>query len=300
MFAKLKRKYRGQAVVGLMMVLPTIAVLAVLKYYPAIMSFFYSFTRWNGFDAPRMIGLRNYAKLLTDKVFAVALKNVSIWTVVYSLQCLIPPLLAAELIFHLKSTRGQYAFRVALAIPMVIPEIVNQLIWQLIYDGDGGMLNRFLTLIGLERFATNWLGSSSTALWSLMLMGFPWIHAFNMLLFFAGLQNISKDVLESATLDGLGTLGKIWKIHIPYLMNQFKIAIILAIIACLQSITASLNMTSGGPGYATYTPALHMYLTAFSSSNFGYSCAISVVMFIIVLIFTILSNRIQSQTDYEA
>ncbi|MDD3335759.1 MAG: sugar ABC transporter permease [Eubacteriales bacterium] len=216
------------------------------------------------------------------------------------LQCIIPPLLAAELIFHIKSKRHQYLYRVLLSIPMVVPEIVNQLIWQLIYDGDGGILNRLLELVGMGQYAANWLGNSSTALWSLILMYFPWIHAFNMLLFFSGLQGLSTDVLESATLDGLSAVGKVVRIHIPYLLSQFKIAIILAIIACLQSITAPLVMTSGGPGYATYTPALYMYLSAFSSSNFGYSCAISVVMFLLVLSLTILSNRMKSQTDFNA
>lgn len=298
--AKKRKLYRSQSILGLLMIVPTFVFLGVFKYYPALSAFFYSFTRWNGFSDPKFIGWQNYIKIFQDEVFLQSMKNVSIWTIVYCIQCIVPPLFAAELIFHLKSSRKQYFYRVLLIVPMVVPEIVNQLIWQLIYDGDVGMVNQFLKTIGLGNLAQDWLGHSSTAMIALMCMNFPWIHAFNMLIFYAGLQAIPLEVLESATLDSLGAFGKVRKIHLPFLIGQIKIALILAIIACLQNVTAPLVMTSGGPGYATYVPALHMYLAAFSNSNFGYACAMAVVLFIVVMALTILSNRLKSQTDFEA
>lgn len=294
-----RRRYRGQAVAGLLMLVPTFAFLGVFKYYPAISAFVYSFTRWDGFGDPRFVGISNYIKLFSDQVFIKSLQNVSIWTVVYCLQCIIPPLIAAELIFHLRSKRGQYFYRVLLIIPMVVPEIVNQLIWQLIYDGDIGMVNRLLSMVGLGDYARNWLGDPATALIALMFMNFPWVHAFNMLIFYAGLQGIPGSVLESATLDGLGAMGKIRRMHLPYLMGQIKVALVLGIIASLQTVTAPLVMTSGGPGYATYVPALHMYLSAFGNSRFGYAMAQAVILFIIVMALTLLSNRLKSQTEFE-
>ncbi len=295
-----KSPYRSQAIMGFLMIVPTFIFLGVFKYYPALSSFFYAFTRWNGFSDPVFIGVDNFVQLFHDEVFWQSCKNVVLWTIVYCAQCIIPPLFAAELIFHLKSKRGQYFYRVILIIPMVVPEIVNQLIWQLIYDGDIGMFNRLLELIGLGNLTQDWLGNPNTAMIALMCMNFPWIHAFNMLMFYAGLQAIPGDVLESATMDGLGAWGKIRKMHFPYLIGQVKIALVLAIIACIQNVTAPLVMTSGGPGYATYVPALHMYLSAFSNSRFGYACAIGIILFIVVMLLTMLTNRLQSQTDFDA
>lgn len=298
--AKKRKPYRSQAILGLIMIVPTFIFLGVFKYYPAISAFFYSFTKWDGFSDPQFIGLQNFVKLFQDEVFRQSMKNVIIWTVVYCVQCIVPPLFAAELIFHLRSKKKQYFYRVLLIIPMVVPEIVNQLIWQLIYDGDIGMVNQLLRAIGLGGLTQDWLGNPNTAMIALMCMNFPWIHAFNMLIFYAGLQSIPGDVLESATMDGLNAFGKIKKMHLPFLVGQVKIALVLGIIACLQNVTAPLVMTSGGPGYATYVPALHMYLAAFSNSNFGYACAMAIVLFIVVMLLTVLSNRLKSQTDFEA
>ena len=284
---------------GILMIVPTFIFLGIFKYYPAFSAFYYSLTNWNGFSQPRFVGLQNFVKLFQDEVFFTSLKNAGIWTVLYCVQCILPPLAAAELIFHIKSSRFQYLYRVLLIIPMVVPEIVNQLIWQLIYDGDVGMINQLLKGIGLGGWSQDWLGNPDTALWALIFMNFPWIHAFNMLIFYAGLQSISGSILESATMDGLGTFGKIRKMHLPFLKGQIKIALILGIIACLQTVTAPLVMTSGGPGYATYVPALHMYLAAFANSRFGYACAMAVVLFIIVMILTLISNRLKSETEYE-
>ena len=295
-----KSPYRAQAITGLMMVLPTFVFLGVFKFFPTFSSFFYSLTKWNGFTGPIFVGTRNFVKLFSDEVFYKSLQNVSIWTVIYCFQCIIPPLFAAELIFHSKHNRMQYIYRVLLILPMVVPEIVNQLVWQFIYDGDIGVINQLLRALGIGQFARNWLGESETALYSLIFMNFPWIHAFNMLLMFAGLQSIPQGVLESATIDGLGTWGKIRYMHLPFLVSQIRVAIILAIIACLQTVTAPLVMTSGGPGYATYVPALHMYLSAFSNSNFGYAMAQATVLFAIIMVLTAMSNFMKSQTDFEA
>lgn len=298
--ARKKSPYRAQAITGLLMVLPTFVFLGVFKFFPTFSSFYYSLTKWNGFTAPIFVGARNFVKLFDDEVFYKSLQNVSIWTVLYCLQCIIPPLFAAELIFHVKRNRMQYIYRVLLILPMVVPEIVNQLVWQFIYDGDIGVINQLLRALGIGQFARNWLGESATALYALIFMNFPWIHAFNMLLMFAGLQSIPQGVLESATIDGLGTWGKVRYMHLPFLVSQIRVAIILAVIACLQSVTAPLVMTSGGPGYATYVPALHMYLSAFSNSNFGYAMAQATVLFAIIMVLTTLSNRMKSQTDFEA
>ena len=294
-----KKGYRKQAIMGFLMIIPTFIFLGIFKYYPSFSALYYSLTDWDGFAEPNFIGLQNFIRLFQDEVFLTSFKNAAIWTVFYCIQCIVPPLIAAELIFHVKSSRLQYFYRVLLIIPMIVPEIVNQLIWRQIYDGDTGMINQLLELVGLGQYAQDWLGNPDTALWALIFMNFPWIHAFNMLIFYAGLQNIDSAILESATMDGLRGLGMIRRMHLPFLKGQIKIALVLGIIASLQTVTAPLVMTSGGPGYATYVPALHMYLAAFSNSRFGYACAMAVLLFIIVMILTLISNRLKSEAELE-
>lgn len=294
-----KAVYRKQAIMGILMVIPTFIFLGIFKYFPSFSSFYYALTDWDGFTAPNFIGVENFVRLFQDEVFLTSFKNVTIWTVFYCIQCIVPPLIAAELIFHVRSYRLQYFYRVLLIVPMIVPEIVNQLIWQQIYDGDIGMINQLLEMVGLGQFAQDWLGNPDTALWALIFMNFPWIHAFNMLIFYAGLQNISPSLLESAALDGLNGFALVRKMHLPFLKGQIKIALVLGIIASIQAVTAPLVMTSGGPGYATYVPALHMYLASFSNSQFGYACAMAVILFVIVMLLTLLSNKLKSEAELE-
>jgi ABC-type sugar transport system permease subunit len=164
------------------------------------------------------------------------------------------------------------------------------LLWTFFYRGDG-LINQLLGIVGLERFQTLWIGNPDTALYALILMGFPWINAFNLLIFYAGLQGISKEVLEAARLEGATGWRRVWKIDVPLVLPQFRLLLILAIVGNVQNIVTPLVMTDGGPGYSTYVPALHMYKSAVTYGEFGYSMAISFLLFALVLGLTLISQR---------
>lgn len=122
-------------------------------------------------------------------------------------------------------------------------------------------------------------------------MGVPWVSAFNMLIFFAGLQSIPKEVLEAAELEGASGLRRIWTIDVPLVLAQFKLLFILALITSGQNIVVPLVMTDGGPGYSTYTVALAMYEAAVDYGDFGYSMAIAFMLFVIILALTAINQR---------
>jgi len=210
------------------------------------------------------------------------------------------PLGVAEMIFHLRSARAQYAYRVIFLIPMVVPGIVGLLIWGLFYDYNIGAINQFLRLVGLANLAQVWLGDPKVALYSLMLMGFPWVSGFALLIYYAGLQGIPIDVLDACKIDGASVMRRIWSVDLPLVMSQIKLLIILGFIGGLQGFQTQLILTKGGPGYATTVPGLHLYQNAMAFDRMGYSCAIGVILFVVILGLTYANMKyVKSSTEYE-
>jgi raffinose/stachyose/melibiose transport system permease protein len=205
------------------------------------------------------------------------------------------------MIFHLKSKRMQYIYRVLFVIPVVVPGIVMFMIWSFIYDPNVGVLNTLLKTLGLEGIIQNWLGDPNVALYALMFVGFPFVVPFNLLIFFAGLQSISESVYESAKLDGITKVRRFFQIEIPLVMGQVKLILILTVIQLLQNVTLPLVMTNGGPGYSSYVPGLYMYFLAFQNGEFGLGMAVSMIIFVIVLILTWIQMKyINPSTEYKA
>lgn len=279
--------------------LPTLLLVGHFLYYPAWTAFTGAFTRWDGFNPPEWVGLANFERALTDPVLRVAARNNLVWTLFEIALAIIPPFIAAELIFHVRSRRQQYWYRTLFVFQMVIPYIVGILLWTYYYRSDG-VINRALAAVGLERWRQLWIADPQIALYSLILMGFPWIYAFNLLIFYSGLQNISREVLDAAAVDGAVGLRRIRTIDVPMLRPQLKLLLVLSLIASVQNLIKPLIMTNGGPGYATTVPILYMYETAVTYGQFGYSMAISLLLFVVVLGITIINNRFLRSDGDEA
>lgn len=293
-------KHEKPQYIAYLMMLPTFAFLIIFSYTPAVRAIIYSFTDWDGFNEPSFTGFSNFVEAVQDPVLQQSFGNLLIWTAISLAIGLVVPFIGAELIFQLKSKGSQYWYRVLFVIPMVIPGMVTLLIWGFIYEPNIGLLNNLLKVLGLSSLATDWLGGTGTALPSLALIGFPWISGLNFLIYYAGLQNISESIMESALLDGCKTMTRIRKIDMPLLRGQFKLLLILGLIGGLQNVTTPLVLTNGGPGYETYVPGLYMYVAAFQQSRFGYAMAISVILFIITIILTIINLKFVKSSSEEA
>lgn len=280
------------------MIIPTFVFLILFSYYPAINAVIYSFTDWDGFSTPIFVGLQNFINIFKDPIMIQSIKNLLIWTVISLAIGLTFPFIGAELIFHLRSKKAQYWYRVLFVIPMVVPGMVNILIWQFIYEPNIGLLNTLLNSIGLPHLAQEWLSNPNIALFAIALMGFPWISGFNLLIYYAGLQNISESVIDSTRLDGAVGLKRIFKIDMPMIAGQIKLLFILGVIGGLQNLTSPLILTGGGPGYATYVPGLYMYKKAFEDGKFGYAMSVAVLLFVVIMILTYINLKyINSEVD---
>jgi len=279
--------------------LPTFLFLAVFTFYPIGSALMHSLYRWDGVHA-EFIGLTNFREMFTiDRAFAVSIPNVLKLTIFRLLIALTVPLLAAEVIFGLRSQRLAYLWRVLLVVPMVVPWVVLILVWLFIYDPQGGLLNGLLKAVGLGMWTRLWLGDIRLALWCIAFFGFPWVSGLNLLIYLAGLDAIPHELFDAAAIDGASRLRRILHVDIPMILGQLKLIFILTLIAQLQNFQDVLLFTNGGPGQATFVPGLVLYHSAFQYSKMGYASAIGVVLFIVIFILTAINLRyIRSELEY--
>jgi ABC-type sugar transport system permease subunit len=286
-----------QARMAYAFIVPTMGMLMLFAYYPAASAFYHSFFQWDGFTKPTFIGLDNFIAMYHAPDIRAAMANVLKLAAFAVAAAVTVPLFVAKLILKLRGERLQYAFRVVFVIPLIITQVVIYLIWQFIYDPNFGLLNRVIT--GLHIGSTQaWLGDPKMALYCLMGIGFPWIDGFALLVFTAGLQNIPKELLEAASIDGASGWRIFRRVELPLVMRQVKLIATLNMVWTIQSFTTVLILTQGGPGTATLVPGMALYQAGFDNAQMGYACAIGTVMFLIMLILTIINLRYVPSYEY--
>lgn len=276
------------------MILPTLVLLAIFALYPVALSLIKSLFRWSGsFQSDQginqFIWFQNYLTLLQDDVFWQSWGNALFFMVTGVVVNLVFPFLCGLMIFSIRNGRSAYRWRVAFVIPMVVPSMVIFLLWQFIYDFDIGVLNNFFSLLGLP-WKIDFLGLPHVVKWAIRFMGFPWVGGTFLLIYLAGLSDIDHSLREAATIDGANLLEKIFFIDIPLCKNQFKMVFTLSIIGEIQDFVKIQTVTGGGPGYYSYVPGLYMYNIAFNTSEYGLASALGVIMMLVMLGFTFLSN----------
>lgn len=286
-----RRRDRRALGLGLLFIAPTFVLLGYFMYYPAYVAFVGSLTDWDGFNAPRAVGLRNFVNAFNDGNLRVAGLNNIPWAIGKVFLAVVPPFLAAELIFHVRRERWQYLYRTLFVVPLIVPGIVTILLWTFYYRSDG-LLNQVLGFVGLDSLQTTWLARPSTALGALIFMGFPWVTPFNLLILYSGLQAIPGEILEAAALDGATGWRRVLFIDVPLLVSQTRVLVTLAVIASVQALLEPLIMTNGGRGTSTLTPILYVYRTSVQNGDYGYSMSISLILFVVVLLLTVAANRL--------
>ncbi|TBL70823.1 carbohydrate ABC transporter permease [Paenibacillus thalictri] len=275
---------------------PIFVFLALFKYEPFIIAFIKSLYEWNGANVNQFVGLDNFYRMLSDPSFLTSLKNVVFLTIGALLANITLPLIAAVMVYHLKSKEVAHVVRVLFILPLVVPGIVVIRIWSTIYE-QGGALNQLLKLVGLGEYTHAWLGEQGTALGSLIFYNFPWIGGIFFLLYMAGLMAIPGDLFEAGSMDGMTRWSRFWRLELPMLKSQIKLVVMLTVISQIQNFELPLILTNGGPGDASLTPALHLYNRAFTHNELGYASAIGVVLFLVILLLTVINNKFLKATE---
>ena len=261
---------------ALLFLLPACTMFAIYVIYPILSSVVLSFYDWDGVGARSFVGLANYRELVDTDTFYTALKNNVLWLV---LMLLAPPIGLAFALYLNQSVKGMRLLKSLFFAPFVVPGVVIGLVFSWFYDPAFGLLHLIVghgvPVLGNEHSAT--FGIIAAALW-------PQIP-FCMILFLTGLTGINPEIVEAGRLEGARGWSLLWHIVLPQLRPATFMAVTLTVIGALRSFDLISVMTSGGPFDSSTVLAYFMYDQAIKYFRFGYSAAIAVVLFLIMMIF---------------
>lgn len=282
-------------------ILPVLGVYLICTFIPMVQTLFYSFTNWKlesvTFD---FVGLKNYYRIFQDEVFLKALKNTLILTFsVAVLQNAFSLLVAA--ILNSKYFKGKNFCRTIIYVPVLMSTMVLGYMWKLLLNPYRGPLKLLLNWFGITDVnAFNVFGKSSTALMAIIFV-MVWNYVgYNMVIYLAGLQNVSEEIYESADVDGASGIRKFFSITFPLIMPSVTTNLFINLIGCLKCFEYVYVMTSGGPNHATETLATYMYNTSFGQSQPAYGCAISMVLFVLIAVVAVTQVKLTSAMEVES
>ncbi len=270
--------------------LPALIIYTMFWIAPIVLSIGISFTDWKGItklSEASFVGLKNYVNLTRDTILIKSAGN----NLIYGLVIIIVVPIISFIFAYIIETflKRKMFFRTVTYLPAIIPTIVTVMLWKWIYNPQYGLLNKFLSLIGLESLAKGWLTNSSTALLSVSFTSIWKTVPVYFVLFLAGLQTVPKDLIESATLDGAGKLKIIKNVTLPSISRITTIVMVLIFIDIFRVFELVYAMTNGGPGYYNTEMLLtYAYKTTFTNSNAGYGMAMTTSIIILVIIPTVL------------
>jgi multiple sugar transport system permease protein len=289
------RTRRGeQRLVGYGFLLPDVLGLAIFVGLPIAGAFYISFHDWSGIGERTFNGIDNYRTLLADRFFLDSLRITAIYTFSF-----VPLLFALALGLALLVNQGLKAtgfFRSAYFVPFMVSLVVASIVWQFILHERAGVLNSMIGAVGID--PQPWLGSTRLALVSVIIVTLWQGVGYSMIIFLAGLQDIPRDYYEAATVDGANAVHQFRKITLPLLKPTSVFVLIISFISAFQLFDPIFVLTGGGPANATTTAVFYIYETAFQFLQLGYASALSVALFLIILVFTVLQLRIFRHETY--
>ena len=295
----LKRMWASR--MAYVMLIPTFVLLYLFSFRGIFTALTRAFTDWSSTNdtVAKMdfIGLDNFKTILTEGYFLVGIKNLLLIMITNIIKTLTVPMAVAWLLFSIKGDRRKYIHRFFFVLPMVVPGVVGAMIWQKIYDPSIGLLNQILGALNQESLQRVWLGDADTAIWAIIFVGFPFVGALALLVYYGGFINISSDVIESADIDGGNKWNIFWKVQLPMIRPQISVMMTLTVLGAMQEFNTVYIMTSGGPGTATYVPALELYLNAAQYGRYGYASALGVILLIFTMTVTLLSNKLTKEKE---
>ena len=289
-----RRRRVKQAIEGYLFISPWIVGFILFTGGPVIASFVLSFFTWRMIEPPKWIGFGNYVTMFTqDPLFAKSLQVTLNYVVVSVPLQLVFALFLAVLLNQ--KIRAVGAWRTIFYMPSVASGVAVAVLWSWLLNRDFGLVNEILGFVGVDGPA--WLISEQFALPALIGMSL-WSVGGAMVIFLAGLQGISTELLEAAELDGARGINRFRYVTLPLLSPVTFFNLILGIIGGFQTFTVAYVMTQGGPINATEFYALYLYQNAFGFLKMGYAAALAWFMFIVILAISIVQFRLARSWVY--
>jgi ABC-type sugar transport system permease subunit len=290
-----RREVRGlsrlshNALGAFLFLLPFLVPYVVLKLWPIVYGFWISLHNWSSIGGdPTFVGAQNYQRLFYDPLFWRAFSNTLLFTALAT-----PTLIALGMGLALILNRalpGGGAFRTLFYLPNMLSVSVISLIFVAVLTADNsGLVNNLMGNFGIAPIP--FLLNQHTAMPSLALAAVWWTVGFNMLILLAGLQNIPREILDAARVDGANRWQQFVSITLPLLRRPLMLVTILQVIACFQVFGLVDVMTRGGPGGATRSLVYYLFERAFSNSQLGYGSAIAMILFLILFVVSMSQLR---------
>jgi raffinose/stachyose/melibiose transport system permease protein len=280
--------------------LPGLLAFLVVIVAPFIATIAVSFTKWNGVQTPKWIGLDNYIALLSDPYFVASFQNTIILLLAMVVLPTILGLLLAGLLYSFIGRRfgprTASFFRAGFYLPQVMPVAVAGVVWGWILTPDGA-LNSLLQGAGLGVFAQNWLGNPDIALFSVMAMMVWFQIGFPLVIFFTALQRMDQTIIEAASLDGASGWQTFIHVTVHQIRPEIFVVVLMTTIATFKVFAQVFVLTRGGPGTATYVPSYYTYLNFFQKSQVGLGSAVATLVTVVVLIVAAVFINFQARRD---
>lgn len=277
-----RRLNRGDGAWAYAFIAVALTVFAVFTAYPVASAFIISFQQYSPMGST-FIGFDNYSDILSSDLFWKAIRNTVVYTVLTVPVALVLSFAVAIMIMPLKKWM-QTTFKAIYYLPAVASGVALSVVWLWIFDPlPNGILNQLIGWFGISN--QNWLGSSSTSMFSLVLMSWLSSHGTSIIIYVAALLGIDDSYYEAAEIDGATFLQKMWHIVIPCLKPTTLFLLVTGVIGSFQVFQNAYLMTGGGPNHSTTMVGLLIFDTAFKYFEFGKAAAQSLILaFIIALI----------------
>lgn len=272
---------------------PALIILFLTLLLPAALTLLMSVTDVSFLRPTSFVGAKNYLNLFSDENFRQALGNTVLYTVGVTFPTMALGLLAAVALN--RRFPGRIAFRTIFYLPVLTSLIAAAVVWIYVYDPYSGLINGVLMSVGIP--PQPWLQSPELAMPALIIMAIWRDFGTAMIIYLAGLQDIPTDIYEAARLDGAKRVQIFFRITVPMLASVTFYLMIILIVQTFQVFGAIYVMTGGGPLGATSTVVFQMYQTAFAHADFGYAAAMSTVLFLIILGFSLIGTRLTKRGE---
>lgn len=273
---------------GRLFAAPPVILFLMFTLLPMIMAIGLSFTRYDVINPPRFVGTDNFQKMIGDEFFWIALKNTCVYTLMYVPAGLLLSLGAALFLNADQKLAG--LFRTLFYLPVLSSTVATATLWFWILNPQLGLLNGVLGLFGISGKA--WLYDSKLAMFSIVLMSLWAGFGGNMMIFLAGLKGIPPIYYEAAKIEGAGRWQMFTQITMPSITKTTFLVSTMLIIGTFQVFDQAFVLTKGGPGNATITIVYYIYNNGFKNLDMGYASSISLVLFAIILLMTVINSRI--------
>ncbi|MGA2378006.1 MAG: sugar ABC transporter permease [Spirochaetia bacterium] len=273
---------------GYLFILPTLVFFTIFLIYPMLSAFRYSLVEWNALTPPKAIGLKNFIVMVKDpRVINSIVRTLHFSGI--SVAAINVMAFVFALMFGSRLIRHKNFLQSLVFLPVILSIVAVGVVWEFMYQSTGLIPILLRKIIGVSPI---WLTTTSAAPYAIIIT-YVWKSVgYYMVIYIAGLMDVPTSFYEAARMDGAGFWGQLYYITIPNLRNTFALAVISCIIFTFGQFSIQYVITKGGPARSTEILSLLIFREAFELSKFGYSAAISVLFFLMLLVFSIFQLRL--------